>query len=238
MALTAQETSYRRLRDDVERGVFPAGSRLPAERALAADLGISRMTLRAALGRLADEGRVERAAQRGWFVAAQTLGEPPSTLQSFTEMAASRGLRATARVLSRRARPATLDEADRLGVAPTTPLLEIERLRGFDGHPVCHDLTVFPLAQAPELETADLTDASLYRLLEDAGVRIHRSSYTVQAVAADAHLAPLLEIAEGAPVLVGSEVARRADGVPLLLGRASYRGDAYRFQADLFRPMT
>ena len=35
--------------------------------------------------------------------------------------------------------------------------------------------------------------------------------------------------------LIGDEVGYAADGTPLLVGRNTYRGDAYRFEADLYR---
>ena len=37
-------------------------------------------------------------------------------------------------------------------------------------------------------------------------------------------------------MLIGDEVAYTADETPVLTGRMAYRSDAYRFQADLFRP--
>jgi GntR family transcriptional regulator len=64
---------------------------------------------------------------------------------------------------------------------------------------------------------------------------VHRSAYSVQAVAADEKLAALLNIDPGAPVLVGREVAYTSDGLPILVGVNHYRGDAYRFEAELYR---
>ncbi|HMO12023.1 MAG TPA: GntR family transcriptional regulator [Actinotalea sp.] len=233
---TARDDVQQRILRDVERGTYPAGSRLPAERTLAARLGVSRVTLRAALASLADEGVLQSSAQRGWFVTRPVLGEPPSTLQSFSEMAAERGLVATAQVLARQARPATLDEATTLRVAPTTPVVEVTRLRGFGGRPICVDRTGVLRDRCPALVDAELDDASLYRLLEAAGVWVQRSAYTVHAAAAEDAVAALLDLSPGDPVLVGEEVAHDQHGAPVLLGHATYRGDAYRFRADLFRP--
>lgn len=56
-------------------------------------------------------------------------------------------------------------------------------------------------------------------------------------MAADERTADLLDIEPGAPVLVGHEVTYDADQVPILLSTTVYRGDAYRFEADLYRPL-
>ncbi|MBM2615111.1 GntR family transcriptional regulator [Actinoplanes sp. LDG1-06] len=234
--MTASIQAYERLTRDLTVGRYAPGSRLPGERDLAGQLGVSRATLRLALSRLESEGTLQRSAQRGWFVPTQVLSEPPSTLQSFTEMARARGLRPTARVMRQEVRPASLDEAAKLRIAPAAPVLEIDRLRGMDGTPVCFDVVVLPSVHVEAMKDADLTDRSLYdELRRLCGIEVHRSAYTLMAESADADLARLLGITAGAPVLVGDEVAYTADGTPVLIGHNKYRGDAYRFEADLFR---
>ncbi|MCU1556111.1 MAG: hypothetical protein JWN09_106 [Microbacteriaceae bacterium] len=233
---SVSDVVYRRVGESIRRGVYAPGARLPGERHLSEQLGVSRATLRVALERLEDEEALSRSAQRGWFVPRPTVGEPPSTLQSFTEMARSRGLHATATVLDQSVRSATIDEATRLAIAPGAKVLSIVRLRGMDGTPVCVDSNVIPLALGAPLVEVDLTDQSLYENVERlCGVVIDRSAYAVQADAATAEMAPLLQIAQGSPVLIGREVAYTSDGRPLLLGMNTYRGDAYRFEADLYR---
>lgn len=230
--------AYQALLSAVERGYYLPGTRLPSERLLAEQLGVSRATLRTALLRLSEEGVLRSSAQRGWFAATQPLAEPPSTLQSFSEMARARGLRPTARVLSLEKRAATLQESQRLRVAPASEVLELRRLRGMDATPVCVDRTVLPLPFAAPLMELDLEDASLYDVLRDhCGVEVRRSSYILQAQPASDEVAELLCIAPGSPVLVGRETTYADDGHPVNLGLAQYRGDAYEFQADLFRPV-
>lgn len=230
--------TYRKLTESLRHGVFPPGSRLPGERDLAASIGVSRSTLRQALGRLADEGQLNRSSQRGWFVPRQMVGEPPSTLQSFSEMARARGLVPQSKILTQRERPATFDEAQRLRVAPAARVVELRRLRSMDSVPVCVDTSVILLAHVPGIAEIDMTDRSLYETVEELSqVRIARSSYTVRADASDEATATLLEIEAGSPILIGEEVTYTNQGIPILVGTMSYRADAYRFEADLFRPL-
>jgi GntR family transcriptional regulator len=234
---TAVGEAYRKLSESLRRRTFAPGTRLPGERDLAISVGVSRATLRQALGRLAEEGQLDRSAQRGWFVPRQVVGEPPSTLQSFSEMARSRGLTPGARVLGLRTRPAGFEEARRLHVAPATKVVELRRLRTLDAVPVCVDNSVVVLSRVPALEDTDMTDRSLYDTIEEiSDVRIARSSYTVRADACDETTAALLEIEPGSPVLVGDEITYDAFGAVILTGTLSYRADAYRFEADLYRP--
>jgi GntR family transcriptional regulator len=229
--------AYRKLREQLRRRAFPPGSRLPGERELAARVGVSRSTLRKALDLLDEEGSLDRSPQRGWFVPPRFVGEPPSTLQSFSEMARSRGLRPGAKVLGQVVRPATFDEANRLRIAPIAPVLELTRLRTLDDLPICVDVSTVVLAKVPRLAEADMTDRSLYQTIEElSDVRITRSSYTLRADAANSELAGLLGIGQGSPILVGEELTYGGDDTPVLAGTMSYRADAYRFEADLYRP--
>ncbi|GAB3583384.1 GntR family transcriptional regulator [Leifsonia lichenia] len=220
----------------INHGIYQPGTRLPGERLLAESMHVSRSTIRMALEDLERQGRVARSPQRGWFVPSPTVGEPPSTLESFTEMARQRGHTPTAEVLEKSVRSATLDEANRLGIAPGTEVLELVRLRGMNSTPICVDRNVLPLTIAHALLDLDLTDASLYETLQaHCSVSIFRSAYSVQAETPTAEQATLLRIPAGSPVLVGREIAYDRAGTPVLVGLNTYRGDAYRFHADLYR---
>jgi DNA-binding GntR family transcriptional regulator len=61
------------LAERIESGGLQAGERLPPERELARSLGVSRMTVRQALGALARRGLVERGVGRGTFVRAHAV---------------------------------------------------------------------------------------------------------------------------------------------------------------------
>jgi GntR family transcriptional regulator len=223
------------LADEIERGRYPAGSRLPPERALAEHFGVSRVTLRRALDELSRAGVVERSGS-GWAVAAGAIGEPPNVLMSFSEMAASRGLRPGGHVLERQVRAATLDEAEMLRLAPGATLFELERLRTMDGVPILIDRTRIPLALARGLDEVNLEGVSLYEVLEERfGLRATRAHFTVEAIAADERRASLLGLEPGQPLLRCRQQTEDATGRPIELCEMAYRGDRYRFLATLAR---
>jgi GntR family transcriptional regulator / MocR family aminotransferase len=78
---------YRQIRDELRSGSFSDGaSRLPSSRALAADLGISRLTVNLAFSKLHAEGYLRSKAKSGTFVAHPL----PEAFLSPTEFAAGR----------------------------------------------------------------------------------------------------------------------------------------------------
>src|SRR4051812_36727407 len=220
---------YRQIAKEIENGTLAPGARLPSERWFCDELGVSRATVRRAIEELVADGLVEGRG-RGSFVTGETLVEPPNTLMSLSELGRSRGLDATARVLSSQIRPATIDEADAFGIAPGAELLELRRLRMLDGLPISLDNNRVPLRLVPSAAKLDFTSASLYEAIERDGNRLVRADYELEARAADETEAELLGLAPGAPVLFATTVAIGEDARILDLGVTVYRADRYRFQ--------
>jgi GntR family transcriptional regulator len=226
---------YRVVADRIAHGDLPPGAQLPSERSLCDELQVSRTTVRRAIAALSEDGLVEAAPGRGTFVTGGPLVEPANGLLSFSELGRQRGLEPTARVLERRVRPATYDEAEQFRIVPGAELFELSRLRMLDGSPVALDDARVPLARVPGLLEADFTTASLFSCFEAAGCAPARADYTVEATAGDARAARLLEMVEGGPVLLASTTSFDQQGRLIELAHTFYRGDRYRFQSSLVR---
>jgi GntR family transcriptional regulator len=225
---------YREIAREIEIGTLHPGDRLPSERWLCDELGVSRATVRRALEELVADGLVESRG-RGSFVTGDALVEPPNTLMSLSEVARSRGLDASARVLSADVRPATIDEAEAFGIAPGGELFELHRLRMLDGMPIAVDRNRVPLRLLPRAPELDFRTVSLYDTLDAAGHAPARADYDIEARAAEPEEAELLGLDPGAAVLVTTTVAMADDGQVVDAGRTVYRADRYRFQATLVR---
>ncbi len=211
-------------------GRLAPGDRLPTEHDLAAWLGVSRMTLRHALGELAQRGLVTRSVGRngGTYVAEPKLEQDLTTLAGFSEQLRRHGMVAGARVLTATLRSASPAAAAALELAEDDPVHEVRRIRLADGKPIALEHSLFPAARFPEMLQCPL-DGSLYELLEQKyGLRPHRAREVLEPVAADQREAQLLEVAEGAPLMLVSRTAYDKSGQPLEFARDLFRGDRTR----------
>jgi GntR family transcriptional regulator len=224
---------YEEIAARIAAGSLPRGGQLPPEREFCQEMGVSRATVRRAIAALEEEGLIQAIQGRGTFVTAPRLVEPPNTLLSFTQLAEDRGTEAGARVLRSDVRPSTLAEADRFRTAPGSPVFDLERLRTMDELPIAIDHSIVLLAAAPGLPDADWNQASLYELLAKAGSAPARADYDVEARAADAHWADILEVSVGAPLLIADTSSYDRDERLIEIGRIIYRGDRYRFRSTL-----
>lgn len=227
---------YEAIRDAIHSGRLTVGDRLPTERGFCEQLGVSRATIRRALRQLVDEGVLEAAVGRGYFVSGGVLAEPPNSLMSFTELAAARGLVPSAEVISETVRPATPEEAGVFAVNVNDLVFELERLRLLDGSPTAVDRTRIPAAFAPGIESIDFTRASIYAVLAAAGAVPIRADVVVSAVAADDAKSRCLSVEAGTPLIVCTTMSYAAGGRLVEIGEITYRADRYQFRATQTRP--
>ena len=220
---------------EISSGRLAAGSRLPPERELCAELNISRVTLRKALLRLVDDGVLRSSHGRGWFVAVGQQKDWPNSLESFSETAERMGLVASSRILRAGVSPATIDEAEELSIAPGTPLFHLERVRMLSDVPIALDASRVPAALAPGFEAMDFTHASLYGALIAAGLDLLRAESTIESKPADAGLAVHLGVELGSPVLAMHQVVVDGADRPIFSSDIRYAGDRYRLRTSFSR---
>ncbi|GAA2756467.1 GntR family transcriptional regulator [Actinopolymorpha rutila] len=226
---------YRMFVGAISDGTLRPGAQLPPERELSTQVGVSRATLRVALRALRDDGVLQPTQGRGWHVVTPSVveegHEPPL---SFTEIAALRGLTASAEVLNQSTRPATLEEAEDLGIAPGSEVFSLDRLRKLDDVPVAVASALLPVALVREALDADYSTRSLYATLrESCGITPTRSEYMLQARGAEPGEAAQLGLAPGEAVLVGAYTCFDDNDRAFEVGRITYRGDRYRFRTVL-----
>src|SRR5438309_10462545 len=121
----------------IDRGLLPAGSRLPSEPALATELGVSRATLREALRALESEGLIRRMWGSGTFVTSgRRVANSLDLNFGVTDAIRAAGMEAGVGAASHWLEPATVSEATRLELQPGADVLVGERIRAAGGQPV------------------------------------------------------------------------------------------------------
>ncbi|MGX6446577.1 GntR family transcriptional regulator [Patulibacter sp. S7RM1-6] len=227
---------YFQLKSAIEReiadGRWPPGERIPPEMQMCEHFEVSRTTVRQALTELTREGLLVRERGSGTFVAEPARrdgGWELQLAQGFWDEARRGDHVVVSKVLERVVEPLDGDAARDLGVAPGTPGVRLERLRWVDGALTMHVVSHLRAELADAVLAADLEQGSLYAALaERAGVAVGGGWRDVEAVAADARRAELLEVPAGTPLLRVDSVSLDGDGRPFERYRAWHRGDRTR----------
>jgi GntR family transcriptional regulator len=223
------------IRRQIETGRLAGGERLPSETELAETFALSRLTVRQALGRLADEGLIERRKGIGTFVAPRkvVVQHDLSLSSSWRQRFLADGHRSSAQLLETRTdQPLPPELAARLSPEdPRERFSFLKRLQIVDSTPIGVAESWVPLGVAPNLVGRPLDNGSLSETLLN---RYARSAATVEntleTVLATAVDAQLLDTATDVPLFVVTAVSRQKDGSLLEVSRTSWVGGRVRFR--------
>jgi GntR family transcriptional regulator len=201
---------------------------LPRELDLAAELGISRTTLRQVLMTLASAGSIYSVRGSGTFVSGAKIDKGTS-LSGFSEDMRARGMTPGSRLLHAGPELADGEVAEHLSLRAGAVVYRIERLRLANEIPMCIEEVRFPAEFFPDLLTHDVS-AGLYDLLKsEYGVEVAVARQSISSSVATAVEAELLGIAVGDPVMNVQRTSQDARGRSIEWGRSRYRGDRYEF---------
>lgn len=229
MTLAVHAPRYRRIEQALRERIatLQPGDGLPSDTELCVEFGVSRMTARNAMQRLAEEGLIVRQPGRGSFVASPPAHRRADRLMTFSREMARRGRVPSSTVLAREIRPSTPDEAGALGLQAGDPVVFLRRLRSADGEPIAIESATLVRAAANAVMAADLETGSLHEALAGAGYHLRRGTATITAGAATHEEARLFGIRRGDPLLVERRVIVDTHGRRIEATESRYPADRY-----------
>ena len=215
------------LLEEITSSQLKPGTKLPTEGELSARFGVSRATVREAVGSLVEAGYVTRRRGSGSYVAERRrMPHGLDSTLSYLAMIESAGAHAGMRVLD-----AVLEECSKidspLQLNQGDTVLAVERVRTADDQPVIYSRDRIParLLRA-DLDLQNL-DPSLFALLRSSGHAADHATATLRAVASTSRTAQVLGVPRGKPLLYIEEIDYDRDGTPVMLSREWHVSEAF-----------
>ncbi len=232
------ESIQRELQARIDEGRWQPGQRLGSERSLAMELGVSRSSLRQALGMMEQAGAVRRVIGRGGgtFVSHQKIDRDLSHIRSVPELLSAQGITAGTRILSTGTAPAAAATSEALELEPGQLVFAIVRIRLADGAPISLEHAWLPVALFPGLLDYQL-GGSLYALLDEHfSIEPQETTERIEVVRATPDDASILGIDRDEPLLSITRVTRSADGTPFEHSHDLFRADRTRIVVHTAEP--
>jgi GntR family transcriptional regulator len=227
---------YLVLRDRVLSGAVGFGAKLPTENELAEFYGVSRVTVRRALGELARERLIERRRSTGTRVIyRQGMAPITADISGVLANLADMGRRTAVKLISFDYVPAQGTVAQALGVGRDQLLQRAVRVRSVDGLPFSYLTTHVPESISVTFTRQELASRPLLDLLERAGVKVEHARQRISAVLATPDVCRALSVRAGSPLIELVRVVNDQAGRGVEHLHALYRPDRYAFEIDLVR---
>jgi GntR family transcriptional regulator len=230
--VTKQSHTRQHVLDLIEQ--LGVGTAIPSERQLSAELGVSRLTLRAALDDLAREGYLVRRRGSGTYVQHPKISQE-LTITSFSDDMRRRGMIPGSRTLSMTTILAGARLGRSLNVSPSEEIVVVKRLRLADGESMAIETLHIPGALVPGLTPKSLT-GSFYDLLRDHyGVQIVEGIQAIEPTVTNEEESEVLGVPLHSPAFLFERTSRDDAGRTVEFVQSVYRGDRYRIVTELSR---
>lgn len=231
--MTKQSETRERVFDLIDQ--LGVGEAIPSERQLSVDLGVSRLTVRAALDELVREGYLVRRRGAGTFVSEPKIAQE-LTMTSFTEDMRRRGMRPASRTLDLSIVPAGARLGRLLHVSPSEPVMVAKRLRLADGETMAIETLHVRATLVPGLTARDLDKQSFYELLSERyGIVIVGGVQSIEPTVTNEEESNALGVPLHSPAFLFERVTRSEEDEIVEYVSSLYRGDRYRIVTDLSR---
>jgi GntR family transcriptional regulator len=229
--MTKQSEARERVRDLIEQ--LSVGDSIPSERQLSLDLGVSRLTVRAALDDLVREGHLVRRRGAGTFVSEPKIAQE-LTMSSFTDDIRARGMTPGSRTLELRVVAAGARLGRVLHVSPSEPVVVAKRLRLADRDPLAIETLHVRESLIPGLSAQDLENGSFYALLRDRyGIEILGGQQTIEPTVTNEEESSVLAVPLHSPAFLFERLTQTQNGEIVEFVSSIYRGDRYRLVTEL-----
>ncbi len=223
------------LKSFFEENNMKEGEQIQSEAELCRTYGVSRTVVRQAIADLVNEGLLFRQKGKGTFIAKpKIIGSLMQNLNGFYKDMMVKEFKTKSEILDFSIVAAPKKIAYRLQREEGEKLFKIDRLRFVNDEPIVCVISYIPFSLCPELINEDLTNQSLYAVMEEKyNLKIASSRRSIEAVGATEEIAALLGIEHCAPIFLLKSISYLENGMPVEYYEAKHRGDRMGFEVEI-----
>ncbi|MBU3104896.1 GntR family transcriptional regulator [Clostridium gasigenes] len=222
---------YYQLKNDliikISQGIWKPGECIASERELCEIYGVSRMTIRQALGELVQEDVLFKIKGKGTFVCEPTVKQ--EDMMSFTDMMKQTGRNLKTEVIefNKINTPEHLTE-----IISLDKVYIINRKRIVDNECIAVEKVYIPVDYCGYIDEKML-EGSLFKILEEFGYMVDHSQSSIAAVIMNSELKDLFKVNEAVPLLKMTSKTYTQKGKMIFLEESIYRSDKFVLQVNI-----
>lgn len=218
----------------ISAGLIVPGDLLPSEVEMIKSFGISRSTVRQAMGALEDEGLVVRKRGKGTFVAEPKMKRKTENVWSFTSEARAMGFNPSSTLVEFDVITPTPDIVKMLELdSIDTKVYKFTRIRRIDEEPLMLETSFYPEYIYPNLTREQVESSSMYSLLYDVNIIPGSAIDSYEAIKFSQEEAKMLECKAGSVGFFHQRRTKTENGEVFEFTQSLIRGDRARLDVVL-----
>ncbi len=229
--LKAQLKEY--IRNKILDGTYKVGDKLPSERAISAELGINRSTVRESITEIIREGWLRSVPRKGTYVVNQKITWNLFSLQGFTMRIKNKNLDAKVVIVNKEVVPCYEHLSRKLNVDKDSPIFCLTRLIFANDIPIQVDDIYIPVKYAPNILDYDLNVYSLTTIYDLYNITIVEARQTLTLVKLAEPISKLLEVEVGLPAFMFNCTSYDENSRPVEYCHSYARGDMCIYRTRL-----
>ncbi len=235
MQMVTYQRLYNILREKIWNKAYVPGTKLPTERELCDEYGVSRITVRHALMLLEEQGLIERMQGRGTFVKASKPKKIAIMDYAYSKSMKQESPDTMRKLITRSVIVPPRDIAVSLSLLQNEECLYFERLDINSGENLAFDQVYIPLEFSKSLKDELLTRIDFLSIWEkDEPVKLSFVKEAIEAIAADDFSAKRLSVPIGSPILMDTEIVFDKEERPVAVFISRYRYDRFKMVSTYF----
>lgn len=232
-APTLKEQLITIIEEEIQTGVYKEGELLPREIDYEEKYGVSRITVRAAIGELERRGYVERIKGKGTIVLRYKRSEPLLKIEGFTDEMKAKGIVPTTKSAKITLVKADEECAKQLQIDKGTPVYELIRVRCINDIPVVRFKTYIKSTIDMSLDQEVYYDSLYDYLRKNHKIEVVKITQRITAGLADEVLARELNCNKKSPMLILKRVGYDQNGTIFEYTEGQYVASRYEYYLEL-----
>lgn len=219
-----------KIENDIESGKFAVGDILPNEYKLCDIYSVSRITIRGALARLSDLGKIKRVKGKGTIVTQEKIKEPLLKISGFSEEMMEKGIVPSTSYAHIERKNVSGYIAELFNQSKSTYFAVLERVRCLNGVPVGFFTTYLPESLGLSYDSEQYYSSLYDKLENEYDIKIDYVQQTITAEAADKKTRKMLNLSAGDAVMV---MKRKAYVKDKLIEYSVCKYDSKRYEYNM-----
>jgi GntR family transcriptional regulator len=225
---------YNDLKNRIDSMVYKPGAMLPSENELVEEFDVTRVTVRNAMKKLKDEGKIRTEKGKGSFVNYPKIVQNLDKIYSIGRDFDKEGYKLQDEKIEIFKELPNCAVREHLQLEADEAVICIKIVRGLEGIPVVCQMSYLPVNIVPEVKLSDLKASTIYRVLEmKYDIKLMKAKEYLDPIVADEYYSDILDVDVNTPLFMTERITYGDFEKPVEYRKCVIRSDKFRFAVEL-----